>query len=493
MLGSGRPPILFGALKQHGYQMHLVSASSVDWMGLKDGVFGEVKDELETDWTGEYPGRDAEMMRRARALGGEDEPAEAGVPLPVLLRDPLRLLLPGALRRSSRRRGTARAASRRPASPREHIQNRARNAAHEVDWKLEEFLSWYEAKRGRRPLILFTGDHGEEFRERGRIGHGSDVTNEQIQVPMVLTGEGVPRGRFSSPTSHTDLVPSLLPAARRHERAATATRTASPLWASPKDRFVLATVGWEPTYAAIGPDVKVRFAALDGFGRVQITDPKDVPAPRRRRAVPADRAEDPPDDGEGPGEGGGEVAAGRRGYAPDPAAPARAPAPRRSCPPPPARLSGAVALHAREPEREARRIVRARLHARRTRSRRRARAGRGRRARRVASSSARSRSVCHASISSVSPLNVFPSITKPPLAGSRAPRCRFESQPSRRPLPHSAASTTRSSVCARFTLSQLAPRRPASYGASSDFAMSPSCPRASASARNARGRGPRRR
>ena len=30
----------------------------------------------------------------------------------------------------------------------------------------------------------------------------------------------------------------------------------------------------------------------------------------------------------------------------------------------------------------------------------------------------------------------------------------------RRPLPHSTASTTRSSVCARFTLSQLAPRRP---------------------------------
>ena len=83
------------------------------------------------------------------------------------------------------------------------------------------------------------------------------------------------------------------------------------------------------------------------------------------------------------------------------------------------------------------------------------------------------------------PLNVFPSMTKPPLAGSRAPRWRFESLPVRRPCPHSAASTTRSSVCDGFTFSQPAPRRPASYGASSDFTMTPSWPRASASSRNA--------
>ena len=62
------------------------------------------------------------------------------------------------------------------------------------------------------------------------------------------------------------------------------------------------------------------------------------------------------------------------------------------------------------------------------------------------------RSVCQASISSVIPLNVLPSITKPPDAGSRAPRWMLESQPWRRPLPHSTASTTRSRVCTGLTL-----------------------------------------
>ena len=39
------------------------------------------------------------------------------------------------------------------------------------------------------------------------------------------------------------------------------------------------------------------------------------------------------------------------------------------------------------------------------------------------------RSVCQASISSVMPLNVLPSITKPPVSGSRAPRWMLDSQP----------------------------------------------------------------
>ena len=121
---------------------------------------------------------------------------------------------------------------------------------------------------------------------------------------------------------------------------------------------------------------------------------------------------------------------------------------------------------------------------RRRRSRRRAPGGRrpGTPCGPVSSSS--SRSVCHWSIASVSPLNVFPSMQKLP-SGSRAPRCRFDSQPRRRPWPHSAARTTRSSVWRGFTLSHAPPRPPAAYGSVSAFTITPSCPRASASSRNA--------
>ena len=62
------------------------------------------------------------------------------------------------------------------------------------------------------------------------------------------------------------------------------------------------------------------------------------------------------------------------------------------------------------------------------------------------------------------PLKVLPSMTKPPCR-VRAPRWMFDSVPWRRPLPHSAASTTRSRVWRGLTFTQAEPRRPASQGA----------------------------
>ena len=120
---------------------------------------------------------------------------------------------------------------------------------------------------------------------------------------------------------------------------------------------------------------------------------------------------------------------------------------------------------------------------RRWRPRRPARAGRARRAPSRWVSSARNRSVCQASISSVMPLNVLPSITNPPVRVARRRGGCWTAAPRRRPLPHSTASTTRSRVCRGLTFTQPDPRRPASYGAASDFTTTPSWPSADASRR----------
>ncbi len=73
---------------------------------------------------------------------------------------------------------------------------------------------------------------------------------------------------------------------------------------------------------------------------------------------------------------------------------------------------------------------------RRQRSRRPARAGRGRRAPRWRSPVPGSARSAIAACSSVMPLNVLPTMTNPPSL-PRAPRCRFDSHPVRRPCPHS--------------------------------------------------------
>jgi membrane-anchored protein YejM (alkaline phosphatase superfamily) len=290
VVGSGRAPVIFRALRENGYQVHLVFASSADWMGLKESVFGEVQSELETNWEGPPAEKDAELMRRSRAWlerARPDQPIALfvfffGTHFDYWHTERSAKFSPAWDGRGSLKATTADARS---------IKNRARNAAHEIDWKLDELLVDVEARRGRRPLVVFTGDHGEEFRDQGRLGHGSAVNAAQTHVPFVIAGEGVPVGRFDAPTGHVDVVPTLLRMVGEKTDPALYADGMSAFDAK-RERFVLTTVGWEPRYAAIGHDTKVTFSPLDvSFSRVEVTDPFDRPVEdaeaRFAKAAPA--------------------------------------------------------------------------------------------------------------------------------------------------------------------------------------------------------------
>ena len=277
VVGAGRRPVLFPALAAGGYQVKVLAASCVDWMDLKDTVFGGIPvDDLKT-WCDDVtpPNRDAAMIAAADAFTAQADPGRPvflflfffGTHFNYFHDEVDRIALPewdGA------------DALKATAAPGAEIENRARNAAHKVDRVLDGFLARFEQRRGRTPLVVFTGDHGEEFRQKGHIGHGSAVTSEQIHVPAVWLGPGVPKGRFDAPTSHADIVPTLL-ALLGDDHSPALYSDGQPMFTAPQDRFVTSTVGWEPRYAAIGKDLKVMMYA--GLGTADITDPLDRPIP----------------------------------------------------------------------------------------------------------------------------------------------------------------------------------------------------------------------
>jgi membrane-anchored protein YejM (alkaline phosphatase superfamily) len=92
------------------------------------------------------------------------------------------------------------------------IKNRYINSANHLDSQFARVLDYLEENALLdNTIVVMTGDHGEEFMEKGRWGHNSEFTNEQIRVPLILWVPGQESAAFQHATSHIDIVPTLAP------------------------------------------------------------------------------------------------------------------------------------------------------------------------------------------------------------------------------------------------------------------------------------------
>lgn len=64
-----------------------------------------------------------------------------------------------------------------------------------------------------RTLVVVTSDHGEAFLEHGKLGHGWDLFEETVRVPLLFVGPGIAPGRVSQPVDLTSVMPTVLAAA----------------------------------------------------------------------------------------------------------------------------------------------------------------------------------------------------------------------------------------------------------------------------------------
>ncbi|MBE6379037.1 MAG: DUF3413 domain-containing protein [Lentisphaerae bacterium] len=92
----------------------------------------------------------------------------------------------------------------------EAIFKRAANAAHHLDMRLGEVFNALE-KNGllENTIVVVAGDHGEEFFEKGRLGHSSTFNNEQTRTTLIIYYPGVKPQVYTKMSSHLDIVPML--------------------------------------------------------------------------------------------------------------------------------------------------------------------------------------------------------------------------------------------------------------------------------------------
>ena len=61
-----------------------------------------------------------------------------------------------------------------------------------------------------RTVVALTADHGESLGEQGRRFHASSLADEQVRVPLIIAGPGIPRGQTrQAAVSLMDLAPTL--------------------------------------------------------------------------------------------------------------------------------------------------------------------------------------------------------------------------------------------------------------------------------------------
>ena len=91
------------------------------------------------------------------------------------------------------------------------IKNRYLNSVHHLDSQLARVFDYLESHGLLdSTIVVVTGDHGEEFMEKGRWGHASGFTEEQTRVPLLLYVPGHAPAVVDRMTSHLDLPATLL-------------------------------------------------------------------------------------------------------------------------------------------------------------------------------------------------------------------------------------------------------------------------------------------
>lgn len=93
---------------------------------------------------------------------------------------------------------------------RTHAESLYRGEVQYVDEAIGQVVAEIEKLGiGDRTVICVTSDHGEEFWDHGRYGHGQSLFNELTRVPLIITGPGIAPCTVAEPVSALDVVPTL--------------------------------------------------------------------------------------------------------------------------------------------------------------------------------------------------------------------------------------------------------------------------------------------
>ncbi|MDI6794211.1 MAG: DUF3413 domain-containing protein [bacterium] len=205
-------PVLIHCLKEQGYAMKILSSTQFTFPEFRKTAFVEIPECIEDNLEGEE-GRERDPVQAVRLKKWLDS-LSAGNPFFAFLffdAPHAPYSYPEDFTKF------------KPAVPEvnfihidkkknmEPILNRYKNAVYFDDAITGEILNILEEKGLlESTVVIITGDHGEEFYERGFWGHNGAFSPEQVKVPFVLHLPGSNAGTVEALTSHYDVPATIL-------------------------------------------------------------------------------------------------------------------------------------------------------------------------------------------------------------------------------------------------------------------------------------------
>lgn len=212
-LAAGRSPLFMDWLKEDGYTFDCFTSSKFSYPEFDRTIFISVPTEnMLEDYKGKSYERDKRNVKRL--VGKIKERSDSGKPFfafmffesphhPYSFPPEARLyddcLDPFNAMNVTEKDGPA-------------IFKRAANCAHHLDQRLKEVFDVLEQKKLLdNTIVVLAGDHGEEYFEKGYLGHSSKFNNEQTMTPLILYYPGIKPGTYEKMSSHLDIIPMLAP------------------------------------------------------------------------------------------------------------------------------------------------------------------------------------------------------------------------------------------------------------------------------------------
>ena len=215
MLEQKKSPVLIDTLKELDYEMRVICSASQSFPEFRSTAWSTIPESVDDVFEGEPWQKDRLVAGRfAEWLDQRENKERPFFAFSLLDSTHANYSFPDDetyFTPSSKKVGYIQLSYGLKPPDRWALFNRYRNSVRHGDQVVGNMIqSLRERGLLDNTIVLVTGDHGEEFFENGFWGHHSNFSDEQVSVPFVMRGPGVPTGTESKPSSHIDLPRTLL-------------------------------------------------------------------------------------------------------------------------------------------------------------------------------------------------------------------------------------------------------------------------------------------